>query len=77
MKFELVGEFAKMKACIIAIDALEYDLIESLFCENLKQNEYGKIDQGLFKKYSPTGEPFTPVVWSSFITGKIPEETGI
>jgi predicted AlkP superfamily phosphohydrolase/phosphomutase len=63
--------------CIIAIDALEFDLVHSFFCENLKQKEYGKIDQSEFKKYSPTGEPFTPVVWSSFITGKMPEQTGI
>lgn len=66
-----------MKVCIIALDALEYELVERFYCENLKQREYGKIDVTEFKQHSPTGEPFTPVVWSSFITGKMPNETGI
>jgi hypothetical protein len=66
-----------MKVCIIALDALEYELVQTFYCENLKQKQYGKIDLTEFKQQSPTGEPFTPVIWSSFITGKMPTQTGI
>lgn len=38
-----------MKVCIVALDALEYDLVQKFYCENLKQKEYGKIDLTEFK----------------------------
>ncbi len=67
----------RIKVCILALDALEYELVDRFYCENLKQEEYGRIDLTEFKQHSPTGEPFTPVIWSSFITGKMPDQTGI
>lgn len=49
---------------ILAIDALEYTLVEGFNCENLKQKFYGKTDISEFS------EPRTMVLWSSFMTGK-------
>ena len=49
---------------LLAIDALEYSLVEEFNCSNLKQKFYGKTD---IKEFS---EPRTMVLWSSFITGK-------
>jgi hypothetical protein len=49
---------------ILAIDALEYTLVEEFKCSNLKQKFYGKTNIGEFS------EPRTMVLWSSFMTGK-------
>ena len=57
----------RIKVCILALDALEYELVDRFYCENLKQGEYGRIDLTEFKQHSPTGEPFTPVIWSSLL----------
>jgi hypothetical protein len=48
---------------ILAIDALEYDLVEEFRCRNLMQQFYGKTDISEFS------EPRTMVLWSSFMTG--------
>lgn len=48
----------------VAIDALEYTLVEEFNCINLKQRFYGKTD---IKEFS---EPRTMVLWCSFMTGK-------
>jgi hypothetical protein len=48
---------------ILAIDALEYDLVEKFQCRNLMQKFYGKTDISEFS------EPRTMVLWSSFMTG--------
>lgn len=56
----------ELKVCIIALDCLEYDLVEKWDLKNLKQREYGKvevpIDEGV-------GEPRSPSIWASFLTG--------
>ncbi|KCZ70624.1 Type I phosphodiesterase / nucleotide pyrophosphatase [Candidatus Methanoperedens nitroreducens] len=49
---------------VLAIDALEYTLVEEFNCKNLKQRFYGKTN---IKEFS---EPKTMVLWSSFMTGK-------
>lgn len=49
---------------ILAIDALEYDLIHRYSCINLMQKYHGKTD------ISDFSEPRTMVLWSSFMTGK-------
>ncbi len=49
---------------LLAIDALEYTLVEEFNCDNLKQKFYGKTN---IKEFS---EPRTIVLWSSFMTGK-------
>ena len=48
---------------VVAIDALEYELIEEFDCKNLKQDYYGKTNISEFT------EPRTMVLWSSFMTG--------
>lgn len=49
---------------VLAIDALEYTLVEKFDCNNLKQKYYGKTNISEFS------EPRTMVLWSSFMTGK-------
>ena len=49
---------------IIAIDALEHELVEELDLPNLKLNHYGKTDISEFS------QPRTMVLWSSFMTGQ-------
>lgn len=49
---------------VLAIDALEYDLVEKFQCSHLMQKFYGKTDISEFS------EPRTMVLWSSFMTGK-------
>jgi hypothetical protein len=53
---------------VLAIDALEYDLVEKFRCGNLMQTFYGKTDISEFS------EPRTMVLWSSFMTGKNMEQ---
>lgn len=49
---------------IVAIDALEYELVKEFNFPHLSQMHYGKTDISEFS------EPRTMVLWSSFITGK-------
>ncbi len=49
---------------ILAIDALEYTLVDKFKCRNLQQEYYGRTDISEFS------EPRTVVLWSSFLTGK-------
>lgn len=49
---------------VVAIDALEYNLVESFNMVHLKQTHYGKTNISEFS------EPRTIVLWSSFMTGK-------
>lgn len=49
---------------VLAIDALEYTLVEEFKCNNLQQEFYGKTNISEFS------EPRTMVLWSSFMTGK-------
>jgi hypothetical protein len=49
---------------VMAIDALEFELVEKYNTIHLKQNHYGKTNISEFS------EPRTMVLWSSFMTGK-------
>ncbi len=49
---------------VIAIDALEYSLVEDFDLPRLKQAHYGRTDISEFS------EPRTMVLWSSFMTGQ-------
>jgi hypothetical protein len=53
---------------VLAIDALEYNLVEKFNCKNLRQEYYGKTDISEFS------QPRTMVLWSSFITGENKEK---
>jgi len=49
---------------VLAIDALEYNLVIEFNCNNLKQKFYGKTNITEFS------EPRTMVLWSSFMSGR-------
>ncbi len=53
---------------ILAIDALEYNLVEKFNFLNLKNKFFGKTD------ISDFSQPRTMVLWSSFLTGENKEE---
>ncbi len=53
---------------VLAIDALEFNLVEKFDCVHLKQRFYGKTDISEFS------EPRTMVLWTSFMTGKNTEK---
>lgn len=53
---------------VIALDGLEYTLVEKFNLKNLQQVVYGKIDVSEFPLL------VTPIVWSSFITGQSAEK---
>lgn len=67
-----------MKVLIFALDGLEHDFVEEWRLKNLQQKEYGKVSiPRVCYKYIKTwrdehAEAFTPYVWYSFITGKLP-----
>ncbi len=63
-----------MKVLILALDALEYDLVKKYKLKNIMQKEYGKVRVPLDKKVKV---PYTQTVWASFITGLPPEKHGI
>ena len=53
---------------ILAVDALEFELVKKFNCINLMQKFYGKTD------ISDFSQPRTMVLWSSFITGQNKEK---
>lgn len=57
---------------VVAFDGLDKELIEEFELENIKQEEFGAIDNQTGMKNIYTSELF-----ASFITGKTPEEHGI
>jgi len=60
-----------MKIMILAIDALEFNLVKRWRFKGLQQNVSGWVDVSDFKRL------LTPVVFASFITGKPPSVHGI
>lgn len=73
-----------MKLLILGFDALEYNLVERYKLNALKQKQYGKLS--IPKEcYTETVdffgnkvyEPWSPYVWSAFLTGKTPKELGL
>ena len=65
------------RVCVLGLDGLEYDLVTRWNLVNLMQKQWGKIPVDPRLYYSDTGQPYTPMVWATFITGKMPEEHGI
>jgi hypothetical protein len=49
---------------ILALDALDQNLVKTFHCSNLMQKEYGQTDITNFQ------EPRTIVLWASFLAGK-------
>ena len=62
-----------MKVCIIGLDGLEASYIERFNFPNLRQVEYGRVRVPI----TDVGEPQTSIVWSCFLTGKLPHEHGV
>lgn len=60
-----------MRVLVLALDGLEYDLVIKWRMRNLLQKKYGKIELGE-EHYYMNLEPYTPIVWASFITGLPP-----
>ncbi|MEB3779292.1 MAG: alkaline phosphatase family protein [Desulfurococcales archaeon] len=57
-----------MRVTIIAIDGLEYNLVEKWNINTFKQKYYGKHDVTVAVK---PGEPlYTPLIWASFLLGE-------
>ncbi len=56
-----------MKVVILAFDGLEAEIVQKEKLKSLLQNYHGTIDVSYFKVA-------TPMIWSSFLTGKPPEE---
>lgn len=70
MSREHVG--IELKVCVVALDALEYTLVNRGDYPNLKQPEYGLVEINV-----STHGLRTPVIWASFITGEKPEKHGV
>jgi len=75
-----------MKVFVLGIDGLEYELVEKFDLENLKQLEYGKVSipkecfiiaPARGPRLRDTLQPYTPLVWSTLLTGKTPSQTNI
>lgn len=73
-----------MRVAILAFDGLEYNLVERFKLKNMTQKQYGKLSiprECYTETTDPRGEkvyePWTPYVWSSFLTGKLPTEIGL
>ena len=64
----------KMRLLILALDGLDYDLVVKWRLKNLMQTCYGRHRTIVSPRY---GEPLTPTIWASFLTGKRPEEHGV
>jgi len=61
------------RVVILGLDALEYNIVERLDLNYLKQKEYGKVKVPITEGWK---EPATVIVWPCFITGKEPKEMG-
>ena len=66
-----------MRVFILGIDALEYHLVHKWKLHNLMQMKHGMLQ--IPQKYYATKDnvPYTPLIWTTIITGKSPEEHGI
>ena len=64
-----------MNVVILGMDGLEYNLVLKWNLKNLMQKTYGSIRIG--EEYYSHGVPYTPIVWTSFISGKKPTETNV
>ena len=62
-----------MKALVLCLDGLEYNLVTEGGYRNLLQVEHGKVRVPILD----AGEPSTPIVWVSFITGEQPAVHGV
>ncbi len=64
-----------MKVFVLALDGLEYELVNRWDLRSLKQKYHGFYL--ISEEYCRHGVPYSPPVWASIITGKAPSEHGI
>ena len=62
------------RVVVLGLDGLEASIVEKYRFPNLCQVEHGRVKVPICPH---AGEPSTPVVWMSFLTGKPPKEHGI
>jgi len=75
-------ERKNLRCVILGFDGLEYNIVKKFDLKSLKQAEYGKIriPKEFYIKVNcepyehPIYEPWTPLIWYSFITGRFPSE---
>ena len=63
-----------MRIFILALDGLEYTLVEKWQLEHLQQADYGVYPTIKSQKYK---QAYTPKMWSTIITGKTLEQHGV
>jgi hypothetical protein len=63
-----MGKDDTMRVFILALDGLSYELVNQWNLKYLKQAQHGYIPSIINRKH---GEPLSPQVWGSFITGKL------
>ncbi len=63
----------KTEILILGLDGLEHDYVCGEYLPNIKQVEYGKLKVPI----TEIDEASTPIIWTSFVTGKQPHEHGI
>lgn len=69
-----------MKVFILGIDGLEFNLVVEANLRNLIQKRYGEVILPpevyitTFGEFGKFQTPYTPIVWASFLTGKLPNE---
>ncbi|MCD6357546.1 MAG: alkaline phosphatase family protein [Thermoproteales archaeon] len=64
-----------VRVFVLALDALDYELVKKWRLKNLLQRRYGTFEVG--REYFYGVEPYSPIIWTSVITGRKPEEHGI
>ena len=57
-----------MKIIILGVDGLEYEHVVKYKLSNIMQKQYGKTDLSVFDVV------VTPLIWASFLTGKVNRE---
>ena len=75
-----------MRVFILALDGLEYELVKKWRLTNLLQNycdtfkiprEYFIVGVNRWAGNKVIASPYTPIIWTSFLTGRKPDDHGV
>jgi len=66
-----------LRVFILALDGLDYGLVKRWKLRSLLQKRHGVFEIGREYFHPTIGEPYTPIIWASIITGKKPQEHGV
>jgi len=61
----------------LALDGLDYGLVKRWKLKSLLQKRHGVFEIGREYFHPTIGEPYTPIIWASIITGRKPQEHGV